>query len=85
MKKDRSGPVLACEKLVNSYKMKTFIRDGKTHQIRSQMQLPGEEYSSIDVSLARLCQEGRITVEEGTKHSDNTAFFLDMVKGKGAK
>lgn len=84
-RKDRSGPVLAYERLVNSFKIKTFIREGKTHQIRSQMQLPGEEYSSIDVSLARLCNEGKITVEEGLKQADNPQFFQDMLKQRGTR
>ncbi len=82
MKKDKSGPVLAYEKLVNSFKIKNFIRDGKTHQIRSQMQLPGEEYSSIDVSLARLVNEGAISIEEGAKHADNLMFYQESIRGK---
>jgi len=85
MKKDRSGLVLAYEKLLNSFKIKNFIRDGKTHQIRSQMQLPGEEYASIDVSLARLANEGMISVEEGLKHADNLAFYQEAVRGKITK
>ena len=85
MKKDRSGLVLAYEKLLNSFKIKNFIRDGKTHQIRTQMQLPGEEYSSIDVSLARLASEGLISVEEGMKHADNLAFYQEAVRGKVTK
>jgi len=85
MKKDRSGPVLAYEKMINSYKIRTFIRDGKTHQIRSQMQLPGDEYSSIDVSLAKLCIENKITQDEGLKHADNVQFFQDMVKNRNIR
>lgn len=85
MKKDRSAPVLAYEKLVNSFKIKNFIREGKTHQIRSQMQLPGEDYSSIDVSLAKLCIAGTISLDEGLKHADNPAFFQDTVRSKGIK
>ncbi|MBI5848158.1 MAG: PilT/PilU family type 4a pilus ATPase [Nitrospirae bacterium] len=85
MKKDKSVPVLAYEKLVNSYKIKNFIRDGKLHQIRSQMQLPGEEYSSIDVSLIRLTLEGLITGEEGSKHADNLTYYQDGIRGKGLR
>lgn len=40
-KKDNSGLILAYEKMVNTFKIKNFIREGKTHQIRSQMQAPG--------------------------------------------
>ncbi|MBA4371535.1 MAG: hypothetical protein C0402_01595 [Thermodesulfovibrio sp.] len=85
MNKDRSAPVLAYEKMINSFKIKTFIRDGKTHQIRSQMQLPGDEYSSIDVSLARLCIDNKISLEEGLKHTDNPQFYQDMVKNRGIR
>lgn len=81
-KKDKSGVVLAYERLANTHRIRNFIREGKTHQIRSQMQIPGEEYSSIDISLAKLCVDGEITAEEGLKHADNTPFFQDMIKNK---
>ena len=85
MKKDRSGSVLAYEKLINSPKIKTFIRDAKLHHIRSQMHLPGEEYVSIDASLARLTLDGLITAEEGSKHADNLTFYQDGIKGSGLR
>lgn len=85
LNKDKTGSVLAYEKLVNNFKIKNFIREGKTHQIRSQMLVPGEDYSSIDVSLARLCLEGKITAEEGAKHADNVAFYQDTLRGKGIR
>ncbi|MDA8433045.1 MAG: PilT/PilU family type 4a pilus ATPase [Nitrospiraceae bacterium] len=84
-KKDGTGLALAYEKLTNTLKIRNFIREGKTHQIRSQMLLPGEEYSSIDVSLAQLCLEGRITQEEGLKHCDNASFYREMVKSKNIR
>ena len=82
-KKDNSGLVLAYEKLFNTYKIKNFIREGKTHQIRSQMQGPGEEYSSIDVSLAKLCLEGKIAFDEGARHADNLTYYQGVLKSKG--
>ena len=84
MKKDRSGPVLAYERLVNALKIRNFIRDGKTHQIRSQMQQPGDEFSSFDVSLAKLCLEGKIAPEEGIRYADDPAFYQNMIKSGGA-
>lgn len=84
-KKDKSGVVLAYEKLKNSYKIKNFIREGKSHQIRSQMQSTSEEYIPIDMSLARLCSEGKITYDEGLIHADNINFYQEMVKGKGSR
>ena len=82
-KKDGSGLVLATERLINTLKIKNFIRDAKTHQIRSQMQVPGEEYSSLDVSIAGLCLEGEISPEEGAKHADDLTFYQHYIKNKG--
>lgn len=84
LKKDRSGLVLAYEKLENSYKIKNSIREGKAHLIRTQMQAFPDEYIPIDVTLARLCNEGKITAEEGLAHADNVSYFQELVKGKGA-
>ena len=85
MNKERQGLVLAYERLVNSFKIKNFIRDGRTHQIRTQMQLPVEEYSSLDVSIIRLALNDLITVEEGEKHADDLSFYHDGIKGKAGK
>jgi twitching motility protein PilT len=82
-KKDNSGLILAYEKMVNTFKIKNFIREGKTHQIRSQMQAPGEEYSSIDVSLAKLCLEGKIAFEDGARQADNLTYYQEVLKSKG--
>lgn len=84
-KKDGSGVILAYEKLVNTYKVRSFIREGKTHQIRTQMQLPSDDYVSIDIALAKLCLEGKITMDEGSKHADNVSFFQDVVRNKSLK
>lgn len=83
--RDKTRLFLAYERLMNTYKIRNFIREGKTHQIRSQMQLPGEEYSSIDVSLAQLCIEGKISFDEGGRHTDNMSFYQDMVMKKGSR
>lgn len=82
MRKDGKGPILAHERLHNTYKIRNFIRDGKTHQIRTQMQLPSDDYSSIDISLAKLCLEGKITLEEGAKHADNVSYYTEVVKNR---
>ncbi len=84
-KKDGSGMVLAYERMSNSYKIRSLIRDSKTHQIRSQMQTPHEEFSSIDISLARLVINGTITQDEGMKHADDPNFFLNTVKARAVR
>lgn len=73
--KNGSGAVLACEKLVGSVRSRNLIREGKTHQIRSMLQQSAEDYESIDIALARIFREGRITLETGLKYCDNVVHF----------
>jgi twitching motility protein PilT len=78
--RSESGLVLAYEKLVNTYKTKNLIREGKTHLIRSQMQYASDEYVSLDFNLARLCIEGKISTDDGERHADNISFFQELIK-----
>jgi twitching motility protein PilT len=72
------GRILACEKLINSYRIKNLIREGKTHQIRSQMQAGTEDFTSIDSSLAELCNKGLISFIDGLRLSDNEQFYREI-------
>ncbi len=72
------GRILAYEKLINNYSIKHLIREGKIHQIRAQMQAGTEEFTSIDVSLANLCNEGLITFEDGLRFSENKQFYREL-------
>ena len=47
------------------------------------MQLPGEDYTSLDANLAGLFLEGRITAEEGARYAEDPAFYRNMIKGGG--
>lgn len=85
MNKEKTGSVLVYEKLANSFKIRNFIRDGKTHQIRSQMQLAGEDFSSLDTHLVKLTVDGLISAEEGARHADSPSFYLDTLKAKGIR
>ena len=85
MKKDQSGPALAYERLINALKIRNFIREGKTHQIRSQMQQPCDEFSSFDVSLAKLCMGGEIAPEEGARYADDPAFYQNMIRSAAGR
>ncbi len=77
--KNGTGRVLAYEKLMNTWRVRNMIREGKTHQIRSQMQQATDDFLSIDQSLARLCTEGKITPETGMKFCDNPTYFQDII------
>ncbi|MCL5022287.1 MAG: PilT/PilU family type 4a pilus ATPase [Nitrospirae bacterium] len=78
--KEGEGRILAYEKLANTYRVRSLIREGKSHQIRSLFQQSTEDFSSIELSLARLCIEGQITPEAGVRFCENPAYFNDLVE-----
>lgn len=76
------GRVLAYEKLINSQRVRSLIRDGKTHQIRGFLLQGTEDFRCMDAMLAQLCRAGRISEEEALKQCDNRAFFQEaLVQG----
>lgn len=74
-RKKQEGMILAYEKLVNSLRMKTFIRDNKLFYVRAQIQTETEDFASLDVSLLRLYKEGEISLETGLNYADNPEVF----------
>jgi twitching motility protein PilT len=80
-----AGRVLAIEKLASSIRIKNAIREGKVHQMRGLMQSRGEEFESIDESLAGLVVSGKVRVEEAMKWADNANYLADLVRQRGAK
>lgn len=71
----KRGLVLAFEKLSSSARIKNMIRENKCHQIRALFQQSIDEYLPLDVSLARLAKEGRITVDDALKFCENPAVI----------
>ena len=67
--------VLAYEKLINSYRIRNFIRENKTHQIRSQIQVEADDFASLDVCLARLLKEGKITEKAALLFAENPEYI----------
>lgn len=58
------GRLPAYEVMLGTTAIKTAIREGKSHQIESIIQMSQEAgMSSLEVSLAQLVREGKITVE----------------------
>ena len=80
-KKNREGRILAVEKLANSRRVKKMIREGKTHQIRSQMQVGGDDFVPIDIALADLFKQGIIRYEDGAHYADNEKLYQDLAGG----
>ncbi len=81
-KGNEGGRVIALEKLANSHRIRNFIRENKTHNIRALMQVGAEDFTSIDQSLASLCTEGKISVTDGEKFADNMKYFNELVKAR---
>ncbi len=78
--RDGSGRAPAIEKFINSHRLKKFIREGKTHQIRSQLQSGAEDYTSVDIALADLHKKGLIDFEEGFVFAEDRQFYQELVQ-----
>jgi twitching motility protein PilT len=70
--------VLAYEKLVNSFRMKNFIRENKVHQIRTQISAESEDFASIDLCILKLLKEDKITQAHALLYADNQEFVMKM-------
>jgi hypothetical protein len=77
---DGSGRVLAFEKLANSYRIQNAIRDKRTHLIKSQSSGGHEDFTSMEISLAKLFRTGRITLEEGRKYAEDPKAYDILTK-----
>lgn len=79
--KSGEGRILAYESIINSTGIKNLIREGKTHQIRSQKTSIGtEDFTPLEISLAKLYKSGLITLEDGLLYAENKQFFNDLTK-----
>ncbi len=77
--KDGKGRILACEKLVSSIRTKNLIREGKTHQIRTMLQQASDDFESIDIALAKLSKESKISQDDALKYCDNPTYLKQMI------
>ena len=78
--KDGKGRVLALEKLQISHRLRKFIREGKTHQIRAQLQSGAEDFISIDLALAELCKAGKIHLDDALVYADDRVFLRELIQ-----
>lgn len=69
-RKDTKGRALAMELLTSTPATSNLIREGKNHQIYSQIQT-GVRFgmSTMENSLVKLYQEGKITLEQARNHT----------------
>ena len=84
-KKNDTRRIPVLEKFINTHRLRKFVREGKTHQIRSQLQSGAEDFISIDIALAESCNQGQIEIEDGLIYAEDHKFFQDMVYGAGQR
>ena len=81
-RRDGKGVVVATEKFANSYRMSTFIREGKLHQVRSQMESGTEEFSPLDQSLVSLYKKGILDYDVALTYATNPLLFSEVAGAK---
>lgn len=76
------GRVVATEIMLGTTAIKTTIREGKTHQIRSILQTSGDSgMYTIENSLANLVKSGKITVDEAQEYALAPDELTRLIKG----
>lgn len=74
--KDGKGRVAAFEVMRANHAIKTQIRQGRTHQIYSEIQISGDEgMQTLDHSLMQLLREEKVDYEHAFAKSSNPAEF----------
>ena len=78
---DGRGRVMACELLLPNAAIRNLIREDKTHQIYSQMQMGQGKHGmqTMNQSLCRLVQQGLISREEALQQSYEADELAQML------
>ena len=81
-KANGKGRVMAMEILIPTTAIRTLIRDDKTHQIYSQMQMGQQKHGMVTLnqSLASLVKRGEVTAEEALSHSYDPGELTEIIK-----
>ena len=78
--KDGAGRVAAVEVLVVTPAVRNLIREGKGHQIPTQMQAGAKHgMVTMDQSLAALVKAGRVSYELAAERAANPDVLRDLV------
>ena len=70
--------VLAYEKLLNSHRIKDFIRENRVHEIRAQIERESDDFATVDVRLGELVEEGRVAMEDALLCADDPYYLMKM-------
>jgi len=68
--------ILVYEKLLNSHRVRNYIRENKVHDIRTELQGESDDFASIDICLAKFVEERKITMEDALVFADDPYFLL---------
>lgn len=77
-RKNKQGRIPAIEKLVNTYRVKNLIREEKSRQIRSQMQVGAEDFTSMDTAIAELYNKGEIDFGDGLALAEDQGLYSEL-------
>jgi twitching motility protein PilT len=81
---DGKGRILASEVLIGTAPVANLIREGKTFQIPSQIQMNRNiGMQKMDDNLVELLKERKITFDEGFLHAHDRRYFEDTCKTNG--
>jgi len=72
--------ILAYEKLINTHRIRNFIRENKVHQIRSQPQAECDDFASMDVCLVNLLKEDKISMKSALVYAENADYVAKLGK-----
>ncbi|HMS54526.1 MAG TPA: type IV pilus twitching motility protein PilT [Fimbriimonadaceae bacterium] len=82
--KDGKGRIGAFEAMVVTPSIRTLIRDGKTHQLYSEIQTGGElGMQTLDSDLLRLVRDGQVDYEHAIAKSSIPAEFQRRAQNMG--
>ena len=81
---DGRGRVLASEIMLPNSAIRNLIREEKTHQIYSQMQMGQDKHGmrTMNQSLVKHIQEGALTVQDALQQSHDAEELQQMLSGK---
>lgn len=76
-----SGRMVATECMTGTVAIKTAIREGKTHQIRSIIQTSADAgMYTIEASLAQLVKAGKISIDTAMSYSNQPEELSRLIK-----
>ena len=84
-RQDGSGRAMALEVMIPNPAIRNLIREDKTHQIQSQMQLGKAHHGmqSLNEALVQLVTSRAISVEQALEHSYDLEELEGLLRGDG--